>query len=357
MVGENTSLHRRPDRGRRDPGPRSRCSTRRPIAGSRSATRSTASRRSSSTTAGSCSRTSASEGISDRELAVALRQNQLLTADEALYVFLETNGQISVIPRARRRRTMRTARSRRRRLGPGRSGDRRTGRGVVPPAVPPPRQAVRRLRLGADPSRAGLRRGPSRVVGHRRLEIVHQVPAEERPDPVERVALVLALAPSRGPRRRTSGPRGTCPRSRAPRPSSRSSAARPGGPSGRGGSGAAPRSAPPGRAASRAGRPSAFAGSSGEPIIRPRSSRPGPVAVAEALGDLRVAVQVDAGLPQRRLVDERATGRDSRRTSRRRSRAGRSTTAGRRPSGRRRPCRSVSAWPHSPWFALRKSRP
>ena len=39
------------------------------------------------------------EGISDRELAVALRQNQLLTADQALYVFLETNGQISVIPR------------------------------------------------------------------------------------------------------------------------------------------------------------------------------------------------------------------------------------------------------------------
>lgn len=39
------------------------------------------------------------EGISDRELAVALRQNQLLTADEALFVFLETSGQISVIPR------------------------------------------------------------------------------------------------------------------------------------------------------------------------------------------------------------------------------------------------------------------
>jgi uncharacterized membrane protein YcaP (DUF421 family) len=39
------------------------------------------------------------EGISDRELAVALRQNQLMRADEALYVFLETNGQISVIPR------------------------------------------------------------------------------------------------------------------------------------------------------------------------------------------------------------------------------------------------------------------
>jgi uncharacterized membrane protein YcaP (DUF421 family) len=38
------------------------------------------------------------EGISDRELAVALRQNQLMTAEEALYVFLETNGQISVIP-------------------------------------------------------------------------------------------------------------------------------------------------------------------------------------------------------------------------------------------------------------------
>jgi len=39
------------------------------------------------------------EGISDRELSVALRQNQLLSADEALFVFLETNGQISVIPR------------------------------------------------------------------------------------------------------------------------------------------------------------------------------------------------------------------------------------------------------------------
>ena len=38
-------------------------------------------------------------GISDRELAVALRQNQLMSADEALFVFLETNGQISVIPR------------------------------------------------------------------------------------------------------------------------------------------------------------------------------------------------------------------------------------------------------------------
>jgi uncharacterized membrane protein YcaP (DUF421 family) len=39
------------------------------------------------------------EGISDRELAVALRQNQLMRAEEARYVFLETNGQISVIPR------------------------------------------------------------------------------------------------------------------------------------------------------------------------------------------------------------------------------------------------------------------
>ena len=39
------------------------------------------------------------EGVSERELSVALRQNQLMTADEALYVFLETNGQISVIPR------------------------------------------------------------------------------------------------------------------------------------------------------------------------------------------------------------------------------------------------------------------
>ncbi|HEX5822903.1 MAG TPA: YetF domain-containing protein [Candidatus Limnocylindrales bacterium] len=39
------------------------------------------------------------EGISDRELAVALRQNLLMSPEEALYVFLETNGQISVIPR------------------------------------------------------------------------------------------------------------------------------------------------------------------------------------------------------------------------------------------------------------------
>ncbi len=43
----------------------------------------------------------ASEGISERELAVALRQNQLMSAMEARYVFLETNGQISVIPRQR----------------------------------------------------------------------------------------------------------------------------------------------------------------------------------------------------------------------------------------------------------------
>ena len=38
------------------------------------------------------------ESISDRELAVALRQNQLMTAEEAEFVYLETNGQISVIP-------------------------------------------------------------------------------------------------------------------------------------------------------------------------------------------------------------------------------------------------------------------
>ncbi len=38
------------------------------------------------------------EGISERELSVALRQNQLLRVEEARYVFLETNGQISVIP-------------------------------------------------------------------------------------------------------------------------------------------------------------------------------------------------------------------------------------------------------------------
>jgi uncharacterized membrane protein YcaP (DUF421 family) len=38
------------------------------------------------------------EGLSERELAVALRQNQLMTPDEAEFVYLETNGQISVIP-------------------------------------------------------------------------------------------------------------------------------------------------------------------------------------------------------------------------------------------------------------------
>ena len=39
------------------------------------------------------------EDISERELGIALRQNGLLTAAEARFVFLETNGQISVIPR------------------------------------------------------------------------------------------------------------------------------------------------------------------------------------------------------------------------------------------------------------------
>jgi uncharacterized membrane protein YcaP (DUF421 family) len=39
------------------------------------------------------------EGITERELAAALRQNQLMEPAEARYVFLETNGQISVIPR------------------------------------------------------------------------------------------------------------------------------------------------------------------------------------------------------------------------------------------------------------------
>jgi uncharacterized membrane protein YcaP (DUF421 family) len=40
-----------------------------------------------------------SEGLSVRELGIALRQNGLLTVDEARFVYLETNGQISVIPR------------------------------------------------------------------------------------------------------------------------------------------------------------------------------------------------------------------------------------------------------------------
>lgn len=38
------------------------------------------------------------EGISERELGVALRQNGLLSAAEARFVFLEANGQFSVIP-------------------------------------------------------------------------------------------------------------------------------------------------------------------------------------------------------------------------------------------------------------------
>jgi uncharacterized membrane protein YcaP (DUF421 family) len=38
------------------------------------------------------------EGVSERELGVALRQNGLLTATEARFVYLEPNGAISVIP-------------------------------------------------------------------------------------------------------------------------------------------------------------------------------------------------------------------------------------------------------------------
>lgn len=39
------------------------------------------------------------EGIDERELGIALRQNGLLTPAEASYVYLEPNGAISVIPR------------------------------------------------------------------------------------------------------------------------------------------------------------------------------------------------------------------------------------------------------------------
>jgi uncharacterized membrane protein YcaP (DUF421 family) len=39
------------------------------------------------------------EGLTERELGIALRQNGLLTAAEARFVYRETNGQISVIPR------------------------------------------------------------------------------------------------------------------------------------------------------------------------------------------------------------------------------------------------------------------
>jgi len=115
------------------------------------------------------------EGISDRELAVALRQNQLMSADEALYVFLETNGQISVIPRATRTtrpegpataRPISTARARtrpfsRRRLRPASCG---TSSGVAigaPDVSPADRASARRAcrpRPG-PPARAPSRRG------------------------------------------------------------------------------------------------------------------------------------------------------------------------------------------------------
>jgi uncharacterized membrane protein YcaP (DUF421 family) len=38
------------------------------------------------------------EGVSERELGIALRQSGLLTAAEARFVYLEPNGAISVIP-------------------------------------------------------------------------------------------------------------------------------------------------------------------------------------------------------------------------------------------------------------------
>ena len=38
------------------------------------------------------------EGVSLRELAIALRQNGILSAEEARFVYLEPNGAISVIP-------------------------------------------------------------------------------------------------------------------------------------------------------------------------------------------------------------------------------------------------------------------
>ena len=62
----------------------------------------------------------------------------------------------------------------------------------------------------------------------------------------------------------------------------------------------------------------------------------GPVAVAVALGDLRVAVQVDPRPPTAPARRRARTGPGSRRTTRRRPRAARPTTAGRPPSARRR---------------------
>ena len=150
-------------------------------------------------------------------------------------------------------------RPRRRRGRPARRARRPTARSASS------RGRRRQLDDGRDPGSPG---SPSAS------RLVEDVGLEEGEGPLEGVAPVLAAAPSRGPRRRTSGPRRACPRSRAPRPSARSSAGRRACPCGRGGAAAAPRSARRGRPASRADRPSARAGSSGEPIILCRSSRP-----------------------------------------------------------------------------------
>ena len=72
------------------------------------------------------------EGINERELGIALRQNGLLTPDEASFVYLEPNGAISVIPR--------------------RDGDPSEARGAGPWPMPAGRRRRRLGRLPGVPS-------------------------------------------------------------------------------------------------------------------------------------------------------------------------------------------------------------
>ena len=214
MVGENTTLVGGLDLGRDPDHPRPRAQ-RRPEAeprGWRGSSR--ASRSSWSAAAGSCRAGPAAARRIDRaELDAAVRAHGVASVSD---------------------------------VQPGRPRDRRLDQ----------RDPARGRRLNRPAGRAD--RQP--VAGR-----VEDVAPEEGHDPRSRRRAGSRDAPSRGPRRRTSGPRGACPRSSAPRPSARSSAARPACPCGRGGAARAPRSARRGRPASRAGRPPRAPGRRGRP--------------------------------------------------------------------------------------------
>ena len=100
----------------------------------------------------------ASEGLSVRELGIALRQNGLLTADEARFVYLETNGQISVIPRRDNEDESGDLAFDPDDPDAAMVGDPGTD-GVAAPSTPPAGTAVRNVDLGAGPSA----RRPSRA--------------------------------------------------------------------------------------------------------------------------------------------------------------------------------------------------